>query len=200
MCYSFFFFFFLFHHYQLFSSSRLCWHVRVSYASIALRSTTRLDVVITIYWGKKEEPVIDTQHDTVCKVRSSQKAIEHDTMKEKGIIHNNVQTRMIEWQNRIYLFVLFFRLVWSSSFTPPHTTESMCFNEFEVKQQFIRVDTSMVEIDGKKIKGNRWMFQRQQKCVEMKEIVNNLLLCWNSRLIKIHKAHPAEQLARLSSL
>jgi len=35
MCYSFFFF----HHYQLFSSSRLCWHVRVSYASIVIGST-----------------------------------------------------------------------------------------------------------------------------------------------------------------
>jgi hypothetical protein len=65
MCYSFFFY-----HYQLFSSSRLCWHVRVSYASIAIRSTgssfpCRQGVVIHYLFYRKQKQRI---HNTTPSV------------------------------------------------------------------------------------------------------------------------------------
>lgn len=72
----------------------------------------------------------NSQHDTICRVDFDRKAIEHDTIKLASS-HNSVHTRTIEWQNRIYLFFVFFLFSTCLIFVFDSWTleKLMCFNE-----------------------------------------------------------------------
>ena len=162
MCYSFFFFY----HYQLFSSSILCCHVRVSYASIAIRSMgCGLSLSSFIYIYRKQKQRI---HNTTPSVDLTL------TRRQSDTFHSTVQTRTIDVTKSylsLFLLLLFTQLVWSSLFTQQKRCASMNTSK---EIEFIRDDTSIVYIyiymDGKEIKKYECVFT---KCVKFKYIFNN---------------------------
>lgn len=115
-------FFFFFHHYQLFSSSRLCWHVRVSYASIVIGSTgsafdvSRVWLSLSVFFSFKEEKWI---HNTTPSVDLTLTRRQLNTTPLNEVSYTIMYKH--EWSSDKIVFISFFPwLVWSSFLTPKH--------------------------------------------------------------------------------
>ncbi len=123
MCYSFFFFIIInYSHHQ----TDVAMFVSVTHQSredpqVLLAMSAGCGwLSLSIFFYREKKKRKDIQHDMTLTRRQL-----NTTPLNESIIHSNAQTRMIEWQNRIYLFVLcfFFLLVWSSFFTPKYTQQ-----------------------------------------------------------------------------
>ncbi len=106
MCYSFFFFIIInYSHHQ----TDVAMFVSVTHQSredpqVLLAMSAGCGwLSLSIFFYREKKKRKDIQHDMTLTRRQL-----NTTPLNENIIHSNAQTRMIEWQNRIYLFVLCF--------------------------------------------------------------------------------------------